>query len=166
MSSCKHHIEPVSSDNADLTTRAEPRAGFRKPSNWPVADALKSVARGKAPVGLSGAGISGRGAVAAEHLAGPPAGQPHQIGFAAALGEPGVRERVAELVRVQPRQACLCAAAAQKLLDAPASQPAALAKPEPGKMGVLVAGADAEVAVPRHGGLAAVGEGALAAGLA
>jgi hypothetical protein len=65
--------------------------------------------------------------------------------------------RVAKLMRVQPRQAGLLAAAADELLDAPGGQPAALAKPEPGKLGVLVPGADAKVAVQRHGGLASVG---------
>jgi hypothetical protein len=50
---------------------------------------------------LAGAGVGSRGAVAAKHLARFPAGQPHQVGFAAALGEPGVREGVPKLVRVQ-----------------------------------------------------------------
>jgi hypothetical protein len=34
-------------------------------------------------------------------LAGPPASQPHQVGLAPALGEPGVGERVAELMGMQ-----------------------------------------------------------------
>ena len=67
---------------------------------------------------LSGAGVGGRGAVAAKHLAGLPAGQPHQIGFAATLGEPGMGEGVAELVRVQVGKAGLGAAAAKDLPDA------------------------------------------------
>ena len=55
---------------------------------------------------------------------------------------------------------------AQELLDAPGGQSASLAQPEPGEVGVLVPGADAHVAVQRHGGLAAVGQGTLAAALA
>ena len=52
-------------------------------------------------MGLAGAGVSGRGAVALEHRAGLPAGQAHQVRLATALGEPLVSERVAELVWVQ-----------------------------------------------------------------
>jgi hypothetical protein len=83
-----------------------------------------------------------------------------------ALGKPGVRERVAQLMRMEPRQASLLTPAPHELLDAPGGQPAALAKPQPGKVSVLVPGADAQVAVQRHGGLAAVGQGTLAAALA
>ena len=61
---------------------------------------------------LSGAGVGGRGTVAAKHLAGLPAGQPHQIGFAATLGEPGMGERVTELMRMESRQAGLLTPAA------------------------------------------------------
>jgi hypothetical protein len=64
---------------------------------------LETVARRETPVRLAGAGVGGRGAVAAKHLAGLPAGQAHEVGFAATLGEPGVREGAAELVRVQTR---------------------------------------------------------------
>jgi hypothetical protein len=48
------------------------------------------------------AGVGGRSAVAAKYLAASPS-QPHQVGFAAALGEPGVGERVPKLAWVQPR---------------------------------------------------------------
>jgi hypothetical protein len=64
----------------------------------------------------------------AEQLAGLPAGQPHQIGLAATLGQPGVGEGVTELVRVQPWQTGLVAPP-QELLDAPGGQPTTLAKP-------------------------------------
>jgi hypothetical protein len=76
-----------------------------------------------------------------------------------------VGEGVAELVRVQPRHAGLFAAPTHELLDALGGQAAALAQPEPGKVGILVPVPDAQVAVQRHGGLAAVREGALAATL-
>jgi hypothetical protein len=117
-------------------------------------------------VRFAGAGVGGRGAVAAEHLAGSPAGKAHEVGLAATVGEPGVGERVAELMRMQPRQAGLLAAAAHELLDAPRGQATALAKPQPWQMGVLVPVADAKVAIQRNGGLAPVGQGALAAALA
>ena len=87
---------------------------------------------------FAGAGVGGRSPITTEHLAGPPAGQPHQIGLAATLGEPSMGEGVAELMRVQSRQASLLSPAAQELLDAPGGQPATLAKPQPGELGVLV----------------------------
>jgi hypothetical protein len=50
--------------------------------------ASKPVGGGEAAVGLAGAGVGGRGAVALEHLTRLPAGQAHQVGLAAALGQP------------------------------------------------------------------------------
>jgi Tetratricopeptide repeat len=48
-------------------------------------------------VGLAGAGVSGRGAIALEHRAGLPAGQAHQVRLATALGEQlGDRRGLAE----------------------------------------------------------------------
>ena len=67
------------------------------------------VAWGEAPVGLAGAGVGGRGPMAAEHLAGAPASQPHQVGLTPTLGEPGVGEPVAELMGMQSWQASLVA---------------------------------------------------------
>jgi len=75
-------------------------------------------------------------------------------------------ERVPELMRMESRQASLLTPAPHELLDAPGGQPASLAKPQLRKVNVLVPGADAQVAVQRHGGLAAVGQGTLAAALA
>jgi hypothetical protein len=49
-------------------------------------------------VGFAGALVGGRGIVTVQHRAGAPAGQAHQVGLAAALGEPLVGEGVAELV--------------------------------------------------------------------
>src|SRR5215216_6124806 len=115
---------------------------------------------------FAGADVGGRRPIAIEHLAGPPAGQPHQVGLAATLGEPGVGKGVAKLVRVQPWQAGLLSAAAQELLDSPGGQAASLAEPEPGEIGVLVPGADAKVAVQGYGGLAAIGQGTLTTTLA
>jgi hypothetical protein len=86
---------------------------------------------------LAGAGVGSRGAIAAKHLAGLPAGQPHEVGFAATLGEPGMRERMTELVRMEPWQAGLVAPAAHELLHPPGSQPATLAEPEPGEVASL-----------------------------
>ena len=37
-------------------------------------------------MGFTGADVGGRGAITAKHLAGSPAGQPHQVGLAAILG--------------------------------------------------------------------------------
>jgi hypothetical protein len=65
-------------------------------------------------VGLAGASIGGRGAVALEHGAGLPAGDAHEIDLSTTLGEPLVREGVPELVRVQPRKTRLGAAPLSK----------------------------------------------------
>jgi hypothetical protein len=62
-------------------------------------------------VGLAGASVGGGGAGALQHRAGLPAGQAHQVGLSPVLGEPLMREGVAELMRVQVRQAGLAAAA-------------------------------------------------------
>jgi hypothetical protein len=73
---------------------------------------IETVARREAPVRRTSTSVGGRGAVAAEHLAGSPAGQSHQVRLAPAQGEPCVREGMAKLVGMQPWQAGLVAAAA------------------------------------------------------
>src|SRR4029450_9447059 len=73
-------------------------------------------------MGLAGAGVGGAGAVAAEHVAGLPAGQAHQVGFAAALGQPLVAEGVPELVRVEVRDGGLGGAPLKHLADAPTGE--------------------------------------------
>jgi hypothetical protein len=50
--------------------------------------------RRTATVGISGTRIGGRGAIAGEHLAGPPAGDAHQVDLGAAGAEPPVGEGV------------------------------------------------------------------------
>jgi hypothetical protein len=95
---------------------------------------------GEAGVRFTGADVGGRGAVTAEHLARAPAGQPHQVGLTATLGEPGVSEGMAELVRMEPWQAGLVALSAHELQDTPGSQATTLAKPQPWQVGVLVPG--------------------------
>ena len=96
---------------------------------------------------FAGAGVGGRGAVPAEHLTGLPAGQAHQVRLAPTLGKPGVGECVPKLMRMEPRKAGLLTTTPYELLDAPRGQPATLAKPQPGKLGILVPGADAQVAI-------------------
>jgi len=52
-------------------------------------------------VRLAGTSIGRRGAVALEHGAGPPGGEPHQVHLAAAVCKPLMREGVPELVGMQ-----------------------------------------------------------------
>jgi hypothetical protein len=55
---------------------------------------LQPVAEREPAVGLAGAFVGGRGAIASQHGPGLPTGQPHQVGLAPALGEPLVGEGV------------------------------------------------------------------------
>lgn len=80
---------------------------------------------------FAGAGVGSRGTVATKHRGRAPAGETHQVRLAAALSSPLVAEGVAELVRVQARQAGLLTSATDHLLDAVGGEPAALPKPQP-----------------------------------
>jgi hypothetical protein len=100
-------------------------------------------------VGLAGAPVGGRGTVAVQHGTGAPAGQAHEVGLAAALGEPPMGEGVAELVGMQPGKARLLGTMPQHLDEAPRGEPPAEAKPQPEKCGVLVTGTDPQVPVER-----------------
>jgi hypothetical protein len=80
-------------------------------------------------MGLTSPGVRGRGAVTLQHRTGLPARQAHQVGLPAALGQPLVREGVAQLVGVQAGQASLLAAASQHLHQAPSGQPAPQPQP-------------------------------------
>jgi hypothetical protein len=62
---------------------------------------LDPVAEGHAAVGFAGAAFGGGLGVAVDHLAGLPAGEAHEVAFVAAGGQPGVGERMPELVGVQ-----------------------------------------------------------------
>jgi hypothetical protein len=66
-------------------------------------------------VGFAGAGVSRRGAVAGEHVAGTPAGDAHQVSLVAAGAEPLVGEGMAEHVGVQVRDAGLAGAAVEQV---------------------------------------------------
>lgn len=90
-------------------------------------------------MGLTGASVGSRGTVALQHRPGLPAGQPHQIRLAAALGEPLMGECVAELMRVQAGKAHLLTPAPQHHDQAPLGEPAFLAEPQPREIAVLVA---------------------------
>src|SRR6266498_1595723 len=115
----------------------------------PVEVGLQPVRWRHATVGFTGAGVGGRGAIALQHDAGLPAGDAHEVDLTAALGEPRVREGVPELVRTQPIDPRLLAAAANQLVEAELRQRALLAEPEVFGRGVRVLGADAKVAVER-----------------
>src|SRR5271166_7017311 len=74
-------------------------------------------------VGTAGAGGTGAGAVAGEHLRRTPAIQLHQVPFRAAAVQPGVAEVVPEAVRVH-LHAALPAAPLDHLVDPAGGQPA------------------------------------------
>ena len=78
-------------------------------------------------MGFAGPGISGRGAVALQHGPGLPPGQTHEVGFVTAQGKPLMGEGVAELMRMEAREADLGAAAAQHHAQARVGQAAVLA---------------------------------------
>jgi hypothetical protein len=69
-------------------------------------------------------------------------------------------------VRAQVGKAGLGAATAKDLPDAVRAERTTLAEPQPGQAGVPVARTDPQITVEGHGGLAAKGQGALAAALA
>src|SRR6266508_5243842 len=117
-------------------------------------------------VGLPGPSVGGRGAVAAQHGGGLPAGDAHEVGLVAALGAPGVGEGVAEQVRVQAVDAGLPAAAPEELADARVGHTALLPDPQPLQVRVRVAGASSEVAIERQDRLPAERECAFAVALA
>jgi hypothetical protein len=68
--------------------------------------------------------------VTAEHLARPPAGDPHHVAFLHAIGKKLVRERMTEKVRVHVRYTGTCSAPADHEQQAVVPQWTALAKPE------------------------------------
>ena len=117
-------------------------------------------------MGLACSNVGSRSPVALEHRARSPAGQSHQICLAAALCQPLVSERVAELMRMQARKPGFPAAALEHPYQAPLCQPPAETDPEPGQVGMLVTIADTQVAVQRQRGLVAEGQGTLATTLA
>jgi hypothetical protein len=101
-------------------------------------------------VGLAGAGVGGRGAIALEHGAGLPSRKAHEVSLTASFGQPLVRKGVAELVRMQPRKAGLPTATPQHHHQPVRSEPTLQANPQPGEISVLVAGADAQIALERQ----------------
>src|SRR6266511_6303993 len=115
---------------------------------------------------LPGPSVGGRGAAAAQHGGGLPAGDAHEVGLVAALGAPGVGEGVAEQVRVEAVDAGLPAAAGEDLADARVGDAALLADPQPLKVRVRVAGTSSEVAIERQDRLPAERECALSVALA
>ncbi len=56
---------------------------------------LNAVAGRQPAMGLAGPHVGGRRRVAGQHLAGPPAGQAHEVALGSAGGQPGVGEGVA-----------------------------------------------------------------------
>jgi hypothetical protein len=117
-------------------------------------------------VRLAGAFVGRGGAVATQHHARLPAGEPHQVGLVAAVRQPQVREGVPELVGVQALDAGLPAAPAKDLGDARLGDPAGPAEPQPVQVGVLVVGANSQLAVERLGSAAAERQRPLPAGFA
>lgn len=99
--------------------------------------ALDPITRAQSPVGAYRALGSGACAIPIEHLAAPPAGQPHEITFAPAAGEPAVGKGMSQLVRMEsvaePR---LPAPLSDDLSDTAVGQPSFAPDPQPGQVGV------------------------------
>src|SRR5262245_5149415 len=87
--------------------------------------------------------------VAAHHLTGSPAGQPHQVTLVPAVLEPLVGEGMAEAVGVHVGYAGLRGAAGDHLSDAVRGERSLRAEPQPRVGGEAVAGALAQVPVDR-----------------
>jgi transposase len=129
------------------------------------ASELQPIGGGEAPVCLAGAFVGCRGAVAAQHRAGLPAGKAHQVGFVATLGQPKMGECMAELVRVEPFQAGLAASPTEDLRNARLGDATELADPQPLQISTRMTGADSEVPVEGLGGPTAERQRALPAAL-
>ena len=76
-------------------------------------------------------------AVAVEHRAAPPPCESHKVAFAPTAGEPAVRKRVPQLVRVEAiAEPSLPSSLADYLGDPAVRQATLSADPQPGKVGV------------------------------
>src|ERR1035437_9530458 len=76
-------------------------------------------------------------AIAIEHLAAPPTGEPHEIALAAAAREPAVCERVTQQMRVEPvAEPRLAPSLSDDLRDSAVGQPALSADPQPWHLGM------------------------------
>jgi hypothetical protein len=81
---------------------------------------------------FTGPGVSGRGSIALEHLARPPASDPHEVRLQPTLSEPGMGERVAQLVRMQALDAGLATTAPEHLCQAGGGEGSLLPEPSHG----------------------------------
>src|SRR6266545_19861 len=88
--------------------------------------------------------------VAADHSSRPPTGQPHKIALVPASGEPAVRERVTEPVRIHLPDACLLPTALEHLPDARVGHAPLLPEPEPRLERVRVVRSGPQVPVVRR----------------
>jgi hypothetical protein len=105
-----------------------------------------AIAERHAAVGFAGAALRCRLGIAVHHLAGPPAGKSHQVALIPAGRQPGVGEGVAELVRMQPRQAGRSPRAATTWYNAEGRHGASLTQPAV-RMGERVARPQTQVPV-------------------
>jgi hypothetical protein len=110
---------------------------------------LEPVARGQTSVRVAGAFVCCARGVAGEHGARLPAGEAHQIALRAAAGQPIMRERVPELMRMKIGKADLGTSVLDHLVDAARRDSALLAEPAPrvGSVRMSRAGADIPVNV-------------------
>ena len=128
------------------------------PDSGPVAAAVQgrrstrgsvSVSRAQPPMCLSCPLVGCGSSIPPEHLRTAPASQAHQVGLVASVHLPEVSERVPELVREQPRNACLDSAFSDQLKDAAISQLPCPTQPHRLNVSLRVERANANVSVNR-----------------
>jgi hypothetical protein len=123
-----------------------------------VPPASQSIAEGSTMKGSAGTLVRGARRRAADHLPRSPAGEQHQVLLLSAAREPRVRRMC--------RNRCGCtfctpasAARRSRICRTPDGDPALLAEPGNGQLGLRVEGAGPQVAAERVGRLGAVGDG-------
>lgn len=132
------------------------------PDSGPVAAAVQgrrstrgsvSVSRAQPPMCLSCPLVGCGRSIPPDHLRTAPASQAHQVGLVASVHLPEVSERVPELVREQPRNACLDSAFSDQLKDVAISQLPCPTQPHRLNVSLRVERANANVSVNSLSGL-------------
>jgi hypothetical protein len=126
---------------------------------------LEPVTKSHAAVCFTSALIRRAGSVAGEHFSASPTGKAHQILFLSAVGQPPMRERVTEHVRVEVIQTSLLGAASKHLANAVVRHATSAANPELGTPGEAMLGSLPQVTLDGLASLVAERTGTRSAAL-